>query len=160
MSNDDERKKQHITKVLEDYARQTNAVYQPPTGTPNSMPTQQVDKKTFIKNLFEAISPPKAAQAATPYVGPASWNGHGKGEIYMNKSEKLFRMLAMRMRWDIDAGLRVPPKFHDIVLAESASGATVYVHVLTNDDQHVLLEDEGPMFPSDNLITKLRVLTS
>lgn len=76
-----------------------------------------------------------------------------------NKAEHLFRMLAMRMRWDTNVfasrGYNVP--FHGITLLERGDGV-VLILIATGTD-HVLLEDDGQMFPSDNLITKLRVLT-
>lgn len=76
-----------------------------------------------------------------------------------NKAEHLFRMLAMRMRWDTNVfasqGYEIP--FHGITLLDRADGV-VLILIATGTD-HVLLEDDGHMFPSDNLITKLRVLT-
>lgn len=76
-----------------------------------------------------------------------------------NKAEHLFKMLAMRMRWDanlfVSQGYEIP--FHGITLLERADGV-VLILIATGTD-HVLLEDDGQMFPSDNLITKLRVLT-
>jgi len=76
-----------------------------------------------------------------------------------NKAERLFGMLAMRMRWDAtlfsSQGFDIP--FHGITLLERADGVVLILIATATD--HVLLEDDGAMFPSDNLITKLRVLT-
>lgn len=61
-------------------------------------------------------------------------------------------MLCMRMRWTDET----TPGF-DYVAIHSA-GEKVFVWVITKDAQAVTIEDEAGLYPSDALVTKLRML--
>ncbi len=61
-------------------------------------------------------------------------------------------MLAMRMRWQ--EGSMHP--FHH--LAVHSVGEKTFVWIITKDCQSVVIEDEAAMFPSDKLVTQVRML--
>lgn len=65
----------------------------------------------------------------------------------------LFGMLAMRMRWT--TGFPYGSGLLDIHV--SGLKTKVLVFVVINED-YVVLEDDVNLFPSDNLITKLRAM--
>ena len=74
-------------------------------------------------------------------------------------------MIAMRMGWGPYSGvpirfgsdLSVTP-FQFIEAVRAVGGGKTYVFVLTRDGKPVTLEDDSPLFPSDQLITQLRLL--
>lgn len=66
----------------------------------------------------------------------------------------LHDMLCMRMRWHNIEDVR---NGFDHVAVHSA-GDRVFVWVITKDTQTVTMEDDETLFPSDALITKLRLL--
>ena len=72
------------------------------------------------------------------------------------QSEKLLRMVAMRMHRDAPEGSVVFPNF-DFIAAHRKSDDKVVLFIVIKD-QAVQLEDGFDLFPSDKLITQLRVL--
>lgn len=75
-------------------------------------------------------------------------------QAVMPRLPSLHDMLCMRMRWHGVEGAR---SGFDHVAVHSA-GDKVFVWVITKDTQTVTMEDDGALFPSDALITKLRLL--
>ena len=77
-------------------------------------------------------------------------------------SKELLSMLAMRMRWtDLTLArgdFAIVHPFKHIGLCDNHDGSMVLVFIVTSDG-HLVIEDEAAMFPSDKLVTKLRVLT-
>jgi len=74
------------------------------------------------------------------------------GDIQSKDPFNLMRMIAMRMRWN--PGVAMPytaicPAFADDM---------VHVMVISNKNPPIVLSDEWSMFPSDKLITELRLL--
>jgi len=43
-------------------------------------------------------------------------------------------------------------------MAVKAAGDKVHVWIITKDAKSVVLEDEAPLYPSDALITKIRLM--
>ena len=66
-------------------------------------------------------------------------------------TEALLRMLAMRMRWDtgVSTGLE---------FISAHKGNELVFIFLVREGQPMILEDDANMFPSDALITKLRLM--
>jgi hypothetical protein len=71
--------------------------------------------------------------------------------VYKPPPHSLYEMLSMRMRW---VGVDNPFTHVDIQTA----GEKAFVWIITKDAQSVVLEDEAAMFPSDKLITQIRML--
>jgi hypothetical protein len=71
--------------------------------------------------------------------------------VYKPPPHSLYEMLSMRMRW---TGGDNPFTHVDIQTA----GEKAFVWIITKDAQSVVLEDEAAMFPSDKLITQIRML--
>jgi hypothetical protein len=70
--------------------------------------------------------------------------------VYRPPLHSLYDMLSMRMRW-----VEKPPFYHvDIKTA----GEKTFVWIITEDAQSVVLEDEAAMYPSDKLVTQIRML--
>lgn len=73
-------------------------------------------------------------------------------------------MIAMRMKWGSYSGAPIgvvsdPPFMpFQFIDAVHAADNKIYVFVLTRGNKPVTLEDDGPLFPSDQLITQLRLL--
>jgi hypothetical protein len=64
--------------------------------------------------------------------------------------------LAMRMGWEHSPGRFAHSKFSCIHIHQGT--AKVLVFVAMHDDTHVTIEDDKGLFPSDALVTSLRVL--
>ncbi len=62
-------------------------------------------------------------------------------------------MLCMRMRWDPRGNIVA----FDHIAVHSA-GDKVFVWVITKDAQAVTIEDDAALYPSDALVTKLRMM--
>lgn len=65
----------------------------------------------------------------------------------------LFGMLAMRMRWH--TGFPYGSGLFDLHVSGLKTKVLVFVVI---DENYVVLEDDVSLFPSDNLITKLRAM--
>lgn len=85
-----------------------------------------------------------------PWVHKNPVNPSPLGSILDSEAYR-HKLLAMRLR--VPEGQRMP--FHD--LFTSLAGDKVFVFVV-QDGQAVTLEDEAPLYPSDQLITQLRLL--
>lgn len=72
---------------------------------------------------------------------------------YTNAPTQLLRMLAMRLR--VAAGALMP---FDFIQAHAINNERVVLFIV-HKDTPMMLEDDGNLFPSDALITKLRLLT-
>ena len=100
-------------------------------------------------------SPPQGSPAAT--ISQAN-------KVEGSESQDYLQMLAMRMRWAVSNvfatqfPMRVSHPFKSIGCATNHDGTKVLTFVVTHTD-YCVIEDDAEMFPSDNLITKLRVLT-
>lgn len=70
---------------------------------------------------------------------------------YMNNEAKFMHLLAMRMRWE--EGLRIP--FEHLSLHATDQQAFVFV---VHKGEATILDDDPGLFPSDELITKLRLI--
>ena len=60
----------------------------------------------------------------------------------------------MRMGW----GGSTTSDFHTVACIDLPDGKGIGVFVVTKDGQMVTVEDDRGMFPSDDLVTKLRML--
>lgn len=60
-------------------------------------------------------------------------------------------MLKMRMRWQ-----NWGEGFEHIDVHQQ--GDKVHIWIIANDGQSIVLEDEGPLFPSDAIVTKLNMI--
>ena len=74
-------------------------------------------------------------------------------------------MIAMRMGWGPYNGVSIhmsatltQAPFQFIEAVRTNDNSKVYIFVLTRDGKPVTLEDDSPLFPSDQLITQLRLL--
>lgn len=96
------------------------------------------------------------------YPGSAGGIGGGGGGAGGIKTEDsiLYDMIASRMRWsDYDPysnAMRTAPPFQRIS-AHRLNDETVVVFVISNG-KAVLIEDGAALFPSDALVTQLRLL--
>lgn len=81
---------------------------------------------------------------------PPVWTDDSAGSIYT--IEKLMRMLVMRLH--LPEGQRIP---FDFATAYKFEDKKVFVFLVHNGEP-VVLEDEWPMYPSDALVTKLRLI--
>jgi hypothetical protein len=64
--------------------------------------------------------------------------------------------LAMRMGWARYGEGIWAPGFEHIAIHEA--GDIVHIWVISKDGQSTVLQDDGPLFPSDALVTKLNML--
>ena len=68
-------------------------------------------------------------------------------------------MMAMRMRWGaFIPGAIAPWAVGFTHMAMHAAGDMVHVWIITKDGKSIVLEDEYGLYPSDALITKIRLL--
>jgi hypothetical protein len=97
-----------------------------------------------------------SAGPVTPYGRVVHDGGIGIANTAMSPPNKpapsLYEMLAMRMRWHGT----YPPQFHQV--HPVVRGEEVFVLVLPKAGEPVVLTDEAALYPSDKLITTLRVL--
>jgi hypothetical protein len=95
-----------------------------------------------------AIDPRAAAAMMAGSAGVAVQSTGSRSKTY--QSPELEEMLRMRTRSAPDSRF---PHWHAYKHDEK-----VFVTVVTSDGNAVTLEDEWPLFPSDALVTKLRLL--
>lgn len=76
----------------------------------------------------------------------------GQLSIRTDPQRRLLDMIGMRLR--LEDGERLPFDF----ISAYEDGATVYVFTVTNN-KPAIFEDDGSMFPSDTLITQLRLIS-
>jgi hypothetical protein len=70
-------------------------------------------------------------------------------------------MMAMRMRWGPrHEGELFPGAVSFAHMAMHAAGDVVHVWIITRDGQSVVLQDDYGLYPSDALITKIRLIQS
>lgn len=130
----------------------------------------------YVRNLIHELTGavyPQAVPAPSPetdqfgthlhmlnHLGP-SWDINSMENHYMREIHPL-TPLAMRMKWGVfdktvhgigDAVRQVP--FDHISIHESTSKVFVFVVL---DGKATTIEDEAAMFPSDTLVTQLRML--
>ena len=113
-------------------------------------------KEGFIRGLLSAMSPFGAkGRQPMPYVTVNMKSPYDRTE----RHRELLAMLAMRMRWNsaIEYKYAIDHPFMDIMVSEKGDGTVIVLVV--NNDGYVVIEDDGGMYPSDKLVTKLRVLT-
>jgi hypothetical protein len=89
------------------------------------------------------------------------WDIHNPSrELSMNTAVQPMTLLSMRMGWGGYKGTRVfgeannPPFDH---ISIHRNDTTVFVFVVT-DKKPITIEDDVSMFPSDSLVTRLRML--
>lgn len=100
-------------------------------------------KKTFGA-IHEALPPPYPFAQMPPVV-----NHQG------NRPYSLGEMMAARMRWGAGDGNWAPGFAH---MAIHSVGDKVHIWIITKDGQSIVLKDDEPLYPSDAIITKLRLL--
>ena len=96
-------------------------------------------------------------------LGPSGWLNSPTTATAPRRTnldnDRLLDMLAMRMRWEksyAHMDNAYPTPFLDVVVSQRPG--TVLVMIVMNEE-HLVLEDDELMFPSDKLITKIRMLT-
>jgi hypothetical protein len=93
--------------------------------------------------------------AAGMTVGPAPWNQSANPAANftptMHGDLSLISMLRSRMRWTHD------PSFEGLFVLRAGKDGNVLVMVVL-EHKHVVLEDGYDLYPSDALITQLRLL--
>lgn len=104
------------------------------------MPEEKIAQ--MLNGLFKAPTPPPLAPSVT--TGPTH-------PITVATSDKLCNMVLMRLR--IPQGASLPMQF----MAAHETNDKVFVFMVHKGDA-ALIEDDSMMFPSDALITKLRLL--
>lgn len=62
-------------------------------------------------------------------------------------------MIASRMGWNMDDPKNPFKYIHAVILKEG----TIVVFVVTPDGRHTTIEDEQAIYPSDQLVTQLRL---
>ena len=76
-----------------------------------------------------------------------------------SRPHSLEEMMAMRMRWGaFIPGAIAPWAVGFTHMAMHAAGDMVHVWIITKDGKSIVLEDEYGLYPSDALITKIRLL--
>lgn len=108
--------------------------------------------------------PPDTDEFGTPYRWlnfPEQYdrNAYENGD-FMSSNVQPMTLLAMRMGWggyaaSVGFGADTQPPFDHVSLHRGKDKVFVFVVV---DGQSVTIEDELSMFPSDSLVTKLRML--
>lgn len=111
-----------------------------------------------------AAMPPENDEFGTPYRWlnfPEQYdrNAYENGD-FMSSNVQPMTLLAMRMGWGgyataVNFGDDTQPPFDHVSLHRGKE--KVFVFVVTNG-QSVTIEDETSMFPSDSLVTRLRML--
>lgn len=114
------------------------------------MVTMSTDEALKMLGFPKAPNPPPSFQ---PQLAVSTTNtaGISSGPPPRPSSDELCSMIAMRMRWS---------KSRQLVMSFIGAHQTnekVFVFMVHNE-QAVTLEDDVLMFPSDTLITKMRLL--
>ena len=90
------------------------------------------------------------AGAITSGVG-----GLSRGAVTTQALHSLEEQMAARMRWGKIGGPWAVGFSH---MAMHQAGDMVHVWIITKDSKSVVLEDDVSLYPSDALITKIRLL--
>ena len=85
-------------------------------------------------------------------LGDVTRTSFGTIKNMRNPPVEPLQMIAMRLR--ISQGMRLPFEFIQAHMAKEVA----FVFVVNKDSKAVILEDELDLFPSDKLITQLRML--
>lgn len=101
-----------------------------------------------IARMVQMFGFPKAPVPPPP---PSFAGGSGVVTNSAPSSDELCRMICMRMRFQ--PGQKLPMAY----MSAHQSNANVFVFLVHNE-QATIIEDEALMFPSDVLITKLRLI--
>jgi hypothetical protein len=107
--------------------------------------------KSGVQLTWHEIRHDVVSDLASPAPDPFSEFGRDNG---------LFRMLSFRMHWqglEFTYGRIHPAGFNHITVHKS-DDKTVLVFVVQKDGKYLVVEDEWNLFPSDALITQLRLL--
>jgi hypothetical protein len=98
---------------------------------------------------------------ATPFTVSVAGGGGGGGVGAIGQvipaSWSLMEQLAMRMGWDRHR-MDLASGFAHVDVFRSHLRSLVHVWIITMDAQSVVLEDDSALYPSDKLITQLRLL--
>ncbi len=107
-------------------------------------------KDEYSQFLKEKIAKLKAIRANYPVgsVDKAVYRGPRPPRVY-----SLQEKMEMRMGWQPSV---VPGAF--AFIEYGSVGDVAFTWILTNDGQSVVLEDQLALFPSDALITKVRMM--
>ena len=109
-----------------------------------------VEESQSYHEKLHALGFPKSISA--PGSGSISSNtGISSGPPPRPSSDRLCTMIAMRMRWP--EGRTLPMSY----IGAHQTNEKVFVFMVHNE-QAVTLEDDVLMFPSDTLITKMRLI--
>ena len=98
-----------------------------------------------LSQYVPSLGVPQFHQSADP---------HWDGKPNMFEMERLIRMIASRLRWDVTPGIS---PIHFIAVYESKTKVTVSI-AIKPDDELVHIDDDKDLFPSDTLVTQLRLL--
>ena len=94
---------------------------------------------------------PGAGIGSIPYAVQAGAQGRATDQ----RPHSCNDMLAMRMRWTVG---KWAEGFAHVATMEVVDRDKVYVWIISRDGVQVTLEDESGLFPSDTLITKIRMM--
>jgi hypothetical protein len=151
---------EHAAIALEEYAVST-----PYTGPSNGSPAYcGWPVMELLKNVPPAMRSSVAAafyKRNVSVMGQASASGKVGGTLpplrqaATPKQYSLENMMAMRMRWGQMGGEWAVGFAH---MAMHEAGDVVHVWIISHDGQSVVLQDEAGLFPSDTLITKIRLM--
>jgi hypothetical protein len=134
-----------------------NTYVGPPTGGPmySGWPLTELDK--MIPNGFRPqvrlAMMNKMGQQGIRHSDPTHMH-RGVGSSVSNRPHSLEEMMAMRMRWGQGVN-RLEGFTH---MAMICVNDVVHIWIVTKDGQSLVLQDEHGLFPSDALITKIRLL--
>lgn len=101
-----------------------------------------------IGSLPGMVPPPHAHQTTIP---PYPWDT----PMQVSSPFTIVEQLAARMRWNFRAGEWATGFAH---VACQPAGDSVHIWIITKDAKSVVLEDEASLYPSDTLVTKLRLM--
>ncbi len=113
------------------------------------MAIQSGMNRADIAKMVQMLGFPKASPV--PPLPPSFAGASGVVTNSAPSSDELCRMICMRMRFQ--PGQKLPMAY----MSAHQSNANVFVFLVHNE-QATIIEDEALMFPSDILITKLRLI--
>lgn len=125
----------------------------------------QIDPKLAVEFRMEIG---RMVQYPLPAQAPQNtWRSHSivqAGQVLeQSRGPSHIEMLSMRMRWPspLGSGAFLPsgwktPCFDEVAIHKG--DAKILVFIITKGDNYVVLEDDVNMYPSDQLVSQIRVL--
>lgn len=124
-----------------------------------TLKNEQARVAVALKNRFTLTNTRRHNMPAHTHSLSAGSGGGGAGAMSSSRPHSLEEMMSMRMRWGaLMPGANAPWAVGFAHMAMHQAGDAVHVWIITKDGKSIVLEDEQGLYPSDALVTKIRLL--